>query len=58
MSPTTTCVLTVTTDADHRYGHWEIDTVIGRKQGQNPVLLMLTERQTNYTIVQRIAFPV
>ena len=37
------------------FGHWEIDTVIGRKQGQNPVLLTLTERQTNYTIVQRIA---
>ena len=42
--------------ADRRhFGHWEIDTVIGRKQGQNPVLLTLTEQQTNYTIVRRIA---
>ncbi len=42
--------------ADRRpFDHWEIDTVIGRKQGQNPVLLTLTERQTNDTIVQRIA---
>ena len=42
--------------ADRRhFGHWEIDTVIGRKQGQNPVLLTLTERQTNYTIIRRIA---
>jgi len=27
-------------------GHWEMDTVVGRKKGRNSVLLVLTERRT------------
>ena len=27
------------------FGHWEIDTVIGRRAGENAVLLTLTETQ-------------
>lgn len=32
------------------FGHWEIDTVIGKKSGDN-VLLTLTERKTRYEII-------
>lgn len=37
-----------------RFGDWEIDTVIGKKAGQNCVLLTLTERLTRYDIVRMI----
>lgn len=37
------------------FGHWEIDTVIGRKSGIDSVLLTLAERQTRNFIVRKIA---
>lgn len=36
------------------FGHWEIDTVIGKKTKGEPVLLTLTERLTRYTLVLKI----
>lgn len=36
------------------FGHWEIDTVIGRKTKDDAVLLTLTERLTRHDIVLRI----
>ena len=36
------------------FGHWEIDTVIGSKSGQDQVLLTLTERKTRFEIIQKI----
>lgn len=36
------------------FGHWELDTVVGKSKGQNQVLLVLTERQTRYEIVKKI----
>lgn len=43
-------------EADDRmeFGHWEIDTVVGRKAGQHSVLLTLTERKTRFEIVKKI----
>ena len=35
------------------YGHWEMDTVVGKK-GTNAVLLVLTERQTRQEIIRKI----
>ncbi|WP_206458279.1 IS30 family transposase [Anaerovorax sp. IOR16] len=37
------------------FGHWEIDTVIGEKSGNDCVLLTILERQTRYAIVRQIA---
>ena len=34
------------------FGHWEIDTVIGRRAGENAVLLTLTERSTRFELVR------
>jgi IS30 family transposase len=36
------------------FGHWEIDTVIGKKS-KDPVLLTLTERKTRQEIIMKIA---
>lgn len=36
------------------FGHWEIDTVVGQRQGQHSVLLTLTERKTRFEIVRKI----
>ena len=36
------------------FGHWEIDTVIGKKTKGEPVLLTLIERLTRYQIVIKI----
>jgi transposase, IS30 family len=36
------------------FGHWEMDTVIGKKEGNNAVLLVLTERTTNIEIIEKI----
>ena len=30
------------------FGHWEIDTVIGKKKGKNAVVLTLVERNTDF----------
>lgn len=35
------------------YGHWEMDTVVGRK-GTNAVLLVFTERKTREEIIRKI----
>lgn len=36
------------------FGHWEIDTVIGKKTKGEAVLLTLTERQTRYELIIKI----
>ena len=36
------------------FGHWEIDTVVGKKSRDQPVLLTMTERLTRYTLVIKI----
>lgn len=36
------------------YGHWEMDTVCGKRDGGGPVLLVLTERKTRYELVYKI----
>lgn len=33
-------------DARKEYGHWEMDCVVGKREGRGPVLLVLSERQT------------
>lgn len=40
--------------AREEFGHWEIDTVVGLKTGQDNVLLTLTERKTRFEIIQKI----
>ena len=37
------------------FGHWEIDTVIGEKSGNDCVLLTIVERKTRNAIVRSIA---
>ena len=37
------------------FGHWEIDTVIGEKSGNDNVLLTIVERQTRNAVVRQIA---
>jgi IS30 family transposase len=37
-----------------QFGHWEIDTVVGKKSGGDDVLLTLVERKTRDTISQKI----
>lgn len=36
------------------FGHWEMDTVVGKAKGKNAVLLVLTERLTRFEIVKKI----
>lgn len=36
------------------FGNWEIDTVIGKKTGKNPVILTLAERVSDYYISKKI----
>ncbi len=36
------------------FGHWEIDTVVGLKKKDEPVLLTLVERKTRFVIVLKI----
>lgn len=36
------------------FGHWEIDTVIGKKKGKNAVVLTLVERNTDLYITRKI----
>lgn len=35
------------------FGHWEMDSVIGRKSGERESLLVLTERKTRFEIILR-----
>ena len=40
-------------DLREEYGHWEMDTVVG-KQGTKEVLLVLTERMSEQEIIRKI----
>ena len=42
-----------TVEKREEFGHWEMDTVVGKK-GTKQVLLVLTERKTRYEIVRKI----
>lgn len=37
------------------FGHWEIDTVIGKKTKEEPVLLTITERLSRFELILKIA---
>jgi len=37
------------------FGHWEIDTVIGKKDKSDAVLLTMTERMTRNEIIRKIS---
>ncbi|GGL61492.1 IS30 family transposase [Sporolactobacillus putidus] len=37
-----------------QFGHWEIDTVVGKKSRDDDVLLTLVERKTRFTISRKI----
>ena len=41
-------------DSREEFGHWEIDTVIGKKTSDDKVLLTIVERKTRYSIVLSI----
>src|SRR5690625_432590 len=41
-------------DSREHFGHWEIDTLIGAKAKDDPVLLTLVERKTRFEIVLKI----
>lgn len=41
-------------DTRLEYGHWEMDCVIGKKNGSGNVLLVLTERSTRQEIIRKI----
>lgn len=36
------------------FGHWEMDSVVGRREGQGESLLVLTERKTRYEIMLKV----
>ncbi len=36
------------------FGHWEVDTVIGRKKGTGQALLVMTERLTRYEVIVKL----
>ena len=37
-----------------QFGHWEIDCVVGKRQGHNESVLTLTERKTRYGIILKL----
>jgi len=41
-------------DSRQHFGHWEIDTLVGAKDKDDPVLLTLVERKTRYEITSKI----
>lgn len=41
-------------NARESFGHWEMDTVVGKAKGGGPVLLVLTERLTRYEIIRKL----
>ena len=45
-------------EAEHRveYGHWEMDTVVGRTGGSGVCLLVMTERTTREEIIRRLPY--
>lgn len=36
------------------FGHWEMDTVIGKSKGKRQAMLVLTERKTRYEIIEKL----
>ena len=42
-------------NARNTFGHWEMDTVIGKAQGHDQALLVLTERFTRYEIIVKLS---
>lgn len=42
-------------DTRATFGHWEMDSVIGKRDGKKQSLLVLTERKTRYEIIIRAA---
>ena len=36
------------------FGHWELDSVIGKSQGKNQSILVLTERMTRYQLICKV----
>jgi len=42
-------------DNRQEFGHWEIDTVIGNKDADEPILLTLVERKTRFEKIFKIA---
>lgn len=36
------------------FGHWEIDLVVGKRKGSGAALLTLVERQTRYSIIEKL----
>ena len=47
-------ILGTTIEDRTQFGHWEIDTVIGVKQKEEPVLLKLTERKHRFELILKI----
>lgn len=41
-------------DTREEFGHWEIDTVVGKREGSTEVLLTMTERKTRAEIIRKI----
>lgn len=41
-------------DTREEFGHWEIDTVVGLRKGNDQALLTLTERKTRYEVIIKI----
>ena len=42
-------------DTRSTFGHWEMDTVQGKKSAEDPVILVLAERLTRYNLAFKIA---
>lgn len=42
-------------DSRSTFGHWEMDSVIGKAKGQKQSLLVLTERKTRFEIIFRVS---
>lgn len=42
-------------DEREEFGHWEIDLVIGKREGGDQVLLTLTERKTKQEIIRKLS---
>lgn len=41
-------------DSREAFGHFEIDTIVGKRDGQESVILTLIERQTRFQIIRLI----
>lgn len=41
-------------EARKTFGHWEMDSLVGKSTGQNETFLVLTERMTRYEIICRV----